>query len=405
MLTLCFCFTAPFTSPNISHIVTLSPTTIEAKWNDIPESDLNGIISQYEVRYKVVNESMLDSIFTRNLSVLLSDLRASTAYEVSVRAYTSVGPGPFCMAVTNQTMDEEVATVDVAIVAGVSTGVVVVAVSFCVVLFITVLVLIRRKTEEVEVTSDNRANLSRLDISKSPSEVTFCCTESPLDKEASLDSSSDYNFPMSHPTHVMATNNPIVEYPSSTTTLPNIEQTSMESLNNIELSPVKPLNSQSSPIRGVSPDSPSVVVLYSPITPTVEIRDILGTLVAGLCQYGINAKSPDTCVSDSISAWLEREVENSIVLLVCNESLKSDWECERPSKLVCSLRQLLHGSLVDRGLSKFATVFMGKDAESGYVPSAYLMPQNQFTVRDINDVIDISHFVFKIPRYEARYDV
>ncbi len=206
------------------------------------------------------------------------------------------------------------------------------------------------------------------------------------------------------PTHVMA-NNPIVEYPSSTTTLPDIGETSMESLNNIELSPVKPLNSQSSPIRGVSPDSPSVVVLYSPKTPNVEIRDILGTLVVGLCQYGINAKSPDTCVSDSISAWLESEMENSIVLLVCNEALKSDWECERPSKLVCSLRQLLHGSLVDRGLSKFATVFMGKDAESGYVPSAYLMPQNQFTVRDINDVIDISHFVFKIPRYEARCDV
>ena len=262
--------------------------------------------------------------------------------------------------------------------------------------------LIRRKTEEAEVTShDNRAYLSRPDISKSPSEETFCCPELPLDKESFLDSSSDYNFPISR-----LTNNPIVESTSSTTTLPDIEQTSMESLNNIELSPVKPLNIQSSPIQGVSPDSPSVVVLYSPKTPTVEIEDILGTLVVGLRQYGISAKSPDTCcVSDSISAWLEREVENSIVLLVCNEALKSDWECERPSKLVCSLRQLLHGSLVDRGLSKFATVFMGKDAESGYVPSAYLMPQNQFTVRDINDVIDISHFVFKIPRYEARCDV
>ncbi len=194
------------------------------------------------------------------------------------------------------------------------------------------------------------------------------------------------------PTHVISTNSPIVECTSSTT-----------SLNNLELSPVKPLKSQSNPIRCVSPDNPSVVVLYSPKTPTLEIEDILGTLVVGLCQYGINAKSPDTCVSDSISAWLEREVENSIVLLVCNEALKSDWECEKPTKLVCSLRQLLHGSLVNRGLSKFATVFMGKDAESGYVPSAYLMPQNQFTVRDISDVDEISHFVFKIPRYEASF--
>ena len=83
-------------------------------------------------------------------------------------------------------MPEEV-TFDVAIVASVSASVVVVfGVSFCVVLFIAVLVL-NRPTVEVE--SYSRDNP---DVSPSPSETTFYCGE-----EASPDSSSEHSFQMS----------------------------------------------------------------------------------------------------------------------------------------------------------------------------------------------------------------
>ncbi len=190
LLTLCFCLTAP----SISHIVTLSSTTIEIKWNEIPES---GIISEYEVRYKVLNESMFCSVSTRNLSVLLSDLKASTTYEASIRAYTSVGPSPFGMAVTIQTMAEDITTSDIPSVASVSASVVVVVVvgvSFCVVLFIAVLVLNKRKrsTAEVESCRYSRDNSPQPDVSPSPSATTFCC-----DKESSPDSSSEHSFQIS----------------------------------------------------------------------------------------------------------------------------------------------------------------------------------------------------------------
>lgn len=148
----------------------------------------------------------------------------------------------------------------------------------------------------------------------------------------------------------------------------------------------------------------SALVLYSPHTPEKEIEDIVGTLVGGLCQCGIKAKSPDTCFSDNISAWLEEEiVKNSTVLLVCNDALKVDWESKRPSKLVVSLKQLLLGSLLDKGLSNFATVFMSGYAESKYVPSTYLKPQSQFIVQDFDDIVQISHFVHQIPTYTTSF--
>ncbi len=147
--------------------------------------------------------------------------------------------------------------------------------------------------------------------------------------------------------------------------------------------------------------SPSALVLYSPHTPKDEIEEILGTIVVGLSHHSIDAKSPDTCVeSANVSVWLEKEVKNSTVLLVCNESLKKDWENERSSQLVSSLKQLLHGSVVDKGLSNFATVLMSGYGDSAHVPSQYLNAQKQFTVENIEDITDISHFVLKVPLYQ-----
>ncbi len=145
----------------------------------------------------------------------------------------------------------------------------------------------------------------------------------------------------------------------------------------------------------------SALVLYSPYTPKNEKEDILGTLVVGLRHYGINAKSPDTCVdSANISVWLEKEVTDSTVLLVCNQALKRDWDNERSSKLVCALKQLLHGSVVDKGLANFATVLMSGYGSSCHIPSPYLVAQKQFTVDSFEDIAPVSHFVLKVPLYQ-----
>ena len=185
---------------------------------------------------------------------------------------------------------------------------------------------------------------------------------------------------------------------SSTVSLPDIELSDLTDLSTrpyVTLSEVMP-----APYPVPSPQlGPSVLVLYSPNTPKDEKEDIISLVVVGLRHCGIDAKSPDTCFSDSIFVWLEREVKSSTVLLVCNSALKADWESERPSQLICSLKQLLLGSLVEKGLSNYATVFLGEGTESGYVPTTYLKPQKQFSVQNFEDILNISHFVHQMPMH------
>ena len=80
-------------------------------WDPVPEIDRNGIVIQYEVKF---NQSTFTEISTSNLtttngSVLIVELQGLeeyTEYSVSVRAYTSVGPGPFSVAVVNRTLED-----------------------------------------------------------------------------------------------------------------------------------------------------------------------------------------------------------------------------------------------------------------------------------------------------------
>ena len=43
---------------------------------------------------------------TSNTSIVLGELQEYVEYNVSVRAYTSVGPGPFSPGVDNQTFED-----------------------------------------------------------------------------------------------------------------------------------------------------------------------------------------------------------------------------------------------------------------------------------------------------------
>ena len=77
-------------------------------WDVVPETERNGVITQYEV---VVNQSTFSEIPSTRLNttngtvlaVELGGLEEYVEYSIRVRAYTTVGPGPFSVAIFSMT--------------------------------------------------------------------------------------------------------------------------------------------------------------------------------------------------------------------------------------------------------------------------------------------------------------
>ena len=80
--------------------VTLSETEIRVNWSEVVPIDRNGIITQYEVQYNqtgtisfpMTNFTIVDAT---QLSLVLEGLASFVEYNITVRAYTVIGPGPF----------------------------------------------------------------------------------------------------------------------------------------------------------------------------------------------------------------------------------------------------------------------------------------------------------------------
>ena len=89
----------------------LSSTEIQVNWTEVLEMDQNGIIAEYEVMYEplmefgfLTNEILVvDSL---NLSITLMDLEEYVEYNILVRAYTSVGPGPYSVGIVQRTFED-----------------------------------------------------------------------------------------------------------------------------------------------------------------------------------------------------------------------------------------------------------------------------------------------------------
>ena len=103
------CVAAPSDYPQNVAVSTVSSTEIRVTWEPVPEIDQNGIVIQYEVEYTplmtfggLISESttFVDVSITE---ITLTDLQEFVEYNTSVRAYTSVGPGPFSPPETNRT--------------------------------------------------------------------------------------------------------------------------------------------------------------------------------------------------------------------------------------------------------------------------------------------------------------
>jgi len=77
----------------------ISPTMVEVSWSEVDAIDQNGIIITYEVDYQPLATFEVPEgvrqVNTSNTTILLEDLHEAVQYNITVRAFTSIGAGPF----------------------------------------------------------------------------------------------------------------------------------------------------------------------------------------------------------------------------------------------------------------------------------------------------------------------
>ena len=75
------------------------------KWEEVPEIDRNGIITFYEVRVDPAEfqDVRYENLTGTDLVLVVDGLEEFVEYNFTVRAYTTVGPGPFSVITTNTT--------------------------------------------------------------------------------------------------------------------------------------------------------------------------------------------------------------------------------------------------------------------------------------------------------------
>ena len=98
--------TAPSEPPENISVFAAGSTQLNVSWDSVQEQYQNGIIIAYEVFFEAQQTFALSgSINTTEMSVMLSNLQEYVAYSISVRAYTSAGPGPYSVGVSVQTLE------------------------------------------------------------------------------------------------------------------------------------------------------------------------------------------------------------------------------------------------------------------------------------------------------------
>ena len=91
--------------------VNISSTSVRVSWGEVPVIYQNGVITQYEVEYNQTTFSEVSMYNTTTvnstpLMVDLTGLEEYVVYSIRVRAYTSVGAGPYSVLVTVTTNED-----------------------------------------------------------------------------------------------------------------------------------------------------------------------------------------------------------------------------------------------------------------------------------------------------------
>ena len=90
----------------------VSSTEIMVTWDMVPPINQSGVITMYEVLYQPQEtfdgsiEDLTVNVSAPEMSVVLMNLQEYVNYTISVRAYTSVGEGPYSEGIVELT-DED----------------------------------------------------------------------------------------------------------------------------------------------------------------------------------------------------------------------------------------------------------------------------------------------------------
>ncbi|KAL5497494.1 hypothetical protein EMCRGX_G013970 [Ephydatia muelleri] len=100
----------PIASPGNVVAITTAPTSVNVRWDQLPNTARNGMIIAHEVKYSwPLGNEQLGTIYVNTSGtsnqVVLNRLHECVQYNISVRAYTSQGPGPFSEAVCDSSLN------------------------------------------------------------------------------------------------------------------------------------------------------------------------------------------------------------------------------------------------------------------------------------------------------------
>ena len=99
----------PASPPENVTVAVLNSTSIQVNWTEVLDIDQNGVITMYEVMYEpLVTFGTLVKKTTNStfVSITILALEEYVEYNISVRAYTSVGPGPYSVETSVQTEED-----------------------------------------------------------------------------------------------------------------------------------------------------------------------------------------------------------------------------------------------------------------------------------------------------------
>uniref|UniRef100_A0A452GZX3 Receptor-type tyrosine-protein phosphatase F n=1 Tax=Gopherus agassizii TaxID=38772 RepID=A0A452GZX3_9SAUR len=93
--------------PQNLRVVGLTTSTTEVAWDPPVLAERNGRITNYTVMYRDINSQQELTNITRETSIVLTNLRPDTTYDIKVRACNSKGVGPLSPSIQSRTMPVE----------------------------------------------------------------------------------------------------------------------------------------------------------------------------------------------------------------------------------------------------------------------------------------------------------
>ena len=101
----------PTLSPVNVTVIAVNSTVLRVNWEPVPAIAENGIITQYEIEYNQTTFSAAANFSTVTvnstmLTVELTGLEEYVVYFIRVRAYTTVGAGPYSGVINQTTLQD-----------------------------------------------------------------------------------------------------------------------------------------------------------------------------------------------------------------------------------------------------------------------------------------------------------